>query len=48
VLDRSRIELGFDDRLADAPQLLGLSAAFGNDAIGDETLFQRAFEKPLQ
>ena len=48
VLDRARIELRLDDRLADAPQLLGLRAALGDDAVSDQLLFERRFEQPLQ
>ena len=48
VLDRARIELRLDDRLADPPELLGLRAALGDDPVGDQPSLERCCEQPLQ
>src|SRR5215471_14957421 len=40
VLDRARVKLRLDDRLADAPELLGLRPALGDDPVGDELLVE--------
>src|SRR6516164_4758622 len=48
VLDRARIILRFDNRLADMPELLCLRPALGDDPVADETLFKRYAEQYLQ
>ena len=48
VLNRARIKLRLDNRLADVPELLGLRTTFGNDPVGHEALFERRREEPLQ
>jgi hypothetical protein len=48
VLDRARVKLRLDDRLANPPQLLGLRPALRDHAVGDEILDKGRFQKPLQ
>src|SRR6516164_6519835 len=48
VLDRARIILRFDNRLADMPELLCLCPALGDDPVADETFFKRYAEQYLQ
>src|SRR5690348_4825954 len=48
VLDRARIELRLDDRLADMPKLLRLNAAFGNHRVGNKTLLERVLQQSFQ
>src|SRR5580692_6532115 len=45
VLDRARIELRLDNRLADFPEFPGLRPALGDDAVGDQILFERCFQQ---
>src|SRR5271167_4948632 len=48
VLDRARIILRFDDRLADTPEFFCLRPALGDDPVADETLFESYAEQSLQ
>src|SRR6516162_10695487 len=48
VLDRARIILRFDNRLADMPELLCLRPALGDDPVADETFFERLAKQPFQ
>src|SRR5580704_6590385 len=48
MLDRARIELRLDNRLADLPEFPGLRAALGDDAVRNQVLFERCLKQPLQ
>jgi len=48
VLDRARIILCFDDRLADTPERFCLRPALGDDPVADKTFFERRADQPFQ